>query len=106
MVQAALPLIASVTVCGLAVLGVSDDGWKGPDRYRRILSSVIKIARFMVVQKALEMAGPDDEDEFGDNRPYDFENEEHRSNGRANQAAAGRQRKGCLQLVIEMMDKL
>ena len=63
----------SALVCALAVLGVDEDGWKGPDRYPPILSSMIKIARFMVVQKALEIAGPvNDEDEFNDDSPYDF----------------------------------
>ena len=41
-------------VCALAVLGVKEDGWKGPEQYPPILSAVIKIARFMVVQQGLE----------------------------------------------------
>ncbi|KAL7778328.1 hypothetical protein CFE70_005007 [Pyrenophora teres f. teres 0-1] len=48
----------SPLVCALAVLGVKEDGWKGPEQYPPILSAVIKIARFMVVQKGLEMSGP------------------------------------------------
>ncbi|KAF7449883.1 PRP38-assoc multi-domain protein [Pyrenophora tritici-repentis] len=45
----------SPLVCALAVLGVKEDGWKGPEQYPPILSAVIKIARFMVVQKGLEI---------------------------------------------------
>ena len=88
----------SALVCALAVLGVAEGGWKGPDQYPPMLSSMIKIARFMVVQKALEMAGPDDDDE--DDRPYDFDS------NISPVPAAGRQRKeGCLQIVAKMMDK-
>ena len=46
----------SPLVCALAVLGVKEDGWKGPEQYPPILSAVIKIARFMVVQQALELS--------------------------------------------------
>ncbi|KAI1663163.1 PRP38-assoc multi-domain protein [Pyrenophora tritici-repentis] len=51
----------SPLVCALAVLGVKEDGWKGPEQYPPILSAVIKIARFMVVQKGLEMSGPEED---------------------------------------------
>jgi hypothetical protein len=37
-------------VCALAVLGVKEDGWKGAEQYPPILSAVIKVAWFMVVQ--------------------------------------------------------
>ncbi|KIV98742.1 uncharacterized protein PV09_09494 [Verruconis gallopava] len=47
----------SALVYALAVLGVSETGWRGPDSYPPILLSVIKCARFMVVQKAVHMAG-------------------------------------------------
>jgi hypothetical protein len=40
----------SSLICALAVLGVQEDGLKGPEQYPPILSAVIKIARFMVVQ--------------------------------------------------------
>jgi hypothetical protein len=38
----------SPMVCALAVLGVKEDGWKGPEQYPPSLSAVIKVARFMV----------------------------------------------------------
>ena len=44
----------SAIVCALAVLGVKSPGWKGVDQYPPILSKVIKIARFMVMQQAFE----------------------------------------------------
>jgi hypothetical protein len=40
----------SPLICALAVLGVKEDSWKGPEQYPPILSAVIKIGRFIVVQ--------------------------------------------------------
>jgi hypothetical protein len=55
----------------LAVLGVKEDGWKGAEQYPPVLSAVIKVARFMVVQQALEMSGPlDGEDKFDSDSAY------------------------------------
>lgn len=45
----------SPLVCALAVLGVKEDEWKGVELYPLILSAVIKVARFVVVQQALEL---------------------------------------------------
>jgi hypothetical protein len=45
----------SVLVCAMAVLGQGEAGWCDPESYPPILSWVIKITRFMVVQKALWM---------------------------------------------------
>jgi hypothetical protein len=81
-------------VCALAVLGVKEDGWKGPKQYPPILSAVIKVARFMVVQQALELSEPLD-DTFDDDSAYESDS------GRQ----PHRRPKGCLQLVQEMMDK-
>jgi hypothetical protein len=39
----------SVLVYVLAILGVSETGWRGLDLYLSILSAVIKYARFIVV---------------------------------------------------------
>lgn len=60
----------SPLVCALAVLGVKEDGWKGPEQYPPILSAVIKVARFMVVQQALELSEPLD-DTFDDDSAYE-----------------------------------
>jgi hypothetical protein len=45
----------SALVCTMAVLGQGETGWRDPESYPPILSRVIKITRFMVVQKALWM---------------------------------------------------
>ncbi|GFF62413.1 hypothetical protein IFM51744_10960 [Aspergillus udagawae] len=45
----------SALVCTMAVLGQGKAGWWGPESYPLILSRVIKVARFMVVQKAVWM---------------------------------------------------
>jgi hypothetical protein len=84
----------SPLVCALAVLGVKEDGWKGPEQYPPILSAVIKVARFMVVQQALELSEPLD-NTFNDDSAYE------RNSSRQPQ----RRPKGCLQFVQEMMDR-
>jgi hypothetical protein len=43
----------SPLVCAMAVLGRGEIGWRDPESYPPILSAVIKVARFMIVQKAL-----------------------------------------------------
>jgi len=85
----------SPLVCALAVLGVKEDGWKGPEQYPPILSAVIKVARFMVVQQALELSQPFDEDEFDDDNAYESDSSR----------PPQRRPKGCLQFVQEMMDR-
>jgi hypothetical protein len=47
----------SALVCALAVLGVKSDGWMGPDQYPPILSAMIKISRFMVLELGKEDDG-------------------------------------------------
>ncbi|GME47471.1 uncharacterized protein LTHEOB_12917 [Neofusicoccum parvum] len=66
----------SALVCALAVQGVTPTGWREPGLYTAILSAIIKVGRFMVVQKALEMAGPavvvEGEEEGEDNSREEF----------------------------------
>lgn len=51
-------------VCASAVLGVHmQQGFRDPESYPPILSSIIKVARFMIVQQAEEMARPNEDDE-------------------------------------------
>ncbi|TKA55481.1 hypothetical protein B0A49_13343, partial [Cryomyces minteri] len=83
----------SALVCALAVLGVKEGGWKGPDQYPPILSAMIKIARFVVVQQALELAGPFESDGLDSDSDSD------------SSVDTIRPRKGCLQFVTEMMDR-
>jgi RecQ family ATP-dependent DNA helicase len=86
----------SPLVCALAVLGVKEDGWKGAEQYPPVLSAVIKVARFMVVQQALELSGPSDNNEFDSDSAYESDNSSN---------PPRRRRKGCLQFVQEMMDR-
>ncbi|KAI2475473.1 ATP-dependent DNA helicase Q5 [Pyrenophora tritici-repentis] len=88
----------SPLVCALAVLGVKEDGWKGPEQYPPILSAVIKIARFMVVQKGLEMSGP--EEDSGDETDDDLDDSAYESG-----PSQRRRPKGCLQLVQKIIDR-
>lgn len=85
-------------VCALAVLGVKEDGWKGPELYPPILSSVIKVTRFMVVQQALELSEPFEEDDFNDDSAYG-------SGSDSDSSPAQHQPKGCLEFVRKMMDE-
>ncbi|KAL5373157.1 hypothetical protein DPSP01_012910 [Paraphaeosphaeria sporulosa] len=77
----------SPLVCALAVLGVREDGWKGADQYPPILSAVIKVARFMIMQQALALSKP-----FKDDGDSAYE-----SDGDSTQLPA--RPKGCLQFV-------
>ncbi|CAN9334787.1 unnamed protein product [Alternaria alternata] len=86
----------SPLVCALAILGVKENGWKGAKQYPPVLSAVIKVARFMVVQQALELSGPLDEDEFDSDSAYESDDSSN---------PPRRRRKGCLQFVQEMMDR-
>ena len=40
-------------ICAMAVLEHGEFGWRDPESYPPILSRIIKVARFMVVQQAL-----------------------------------------------------
>lgn len=74
----------SAAVCALAVLGISETGWRGPELYPPILSSVIKCAKFIIVQKAQNRAGaPRQEAIFaGRQLPGLDDNSGYESNGR------------------------
>ncbi|KAK4978434.1 hypothetical protein LTR28_005593, partial [Elasticomyces elasticus] len=86
----------SALVCALAVLGVKEDGWKGAEEYPPVLSAVIKVARFVVVQQALELSEPFEDEEFNADSGYDYD-------GGASPPRP--RRKGCLQFVEDMMDQ-
>ena len=66
------------------VLGVKEVGWKGVDQYPPILSKLIKISRFMVVQQAFDEVQPVDEfaELEDDGKNYGSEEEEEEGNGR------------------------
>jgi hypothetical protein len=91
----------SPLVCALAVLGVKEDSWKGPEQYPPTLSAVIKTARFIVVQQGLELSGADLAD------PQDSSEETDNFNNSAyeNSPSPRRRPKGCLQIIQQMMDR-
>src|SRR5437762_2154024 len=79
-----------------------NNGRKVTEQYPKILTAIIKVARFMVVQKALELSEPFKEDELEDNSRYDSDDS---SNSGSTSHAQQPCRKGCLQFVQDMMDK-
>jgi hypothetical protein len=81
-------------VCALAVLGVKEDGWKCPKLYPPVLLLTIKVACFIIVQHALELSEPFEDEDFDYDSGYGGEGNSSRP----------RQPKGCLEFVGKMMD--
>jgi hypothetical protein len=90
----------SPLVCALAVLGIKEDGWKSSEQYPPILSAVIKVARFLLVQQGLELSDADlaDPQDSGEETD-DFDDSAY------NSGPSPRHPKGCLQLVKQMMNR-
>ena len=65
----------SPMICALAVLGMKPGGWKDVHEYPPILSEVIKISRFMVVQAGYQSAPKEDEREEEEESGGDDEEE-------------------------------
>jgi len=83
----------SSLVCALAMLGVKGNGWMDASNYPPILSAMIKISRFMVIQQGLEMndsSRPDSQDSHSSS----FSVEETRI-----------VQPGCLKYVAKMMNR-
>ena len=98
----------STLVCALAVLGVKENGWKDVDEYPPILSAMIKSARFMIVQKALEMAGPIEKDDIDDIDDIDDTDDADNTDDDDDSDDSGYESKskpGCLQFVQQMTDR-
>jgi superfamily II DNA helicase RecQ len=76
----------------MAVLGVTEIGWRGPESYPPIISEFIKCARFMVIQKAAHMAGlPDKDEPFAGRRKMDLDDDSgYESNGNASPSPLSR----------------
>lgn len=70
-------------ICALAALGVSPKGkgFRGPDTYPSILSAVIKVAHFIVVQQADQLGQWDDEEYSPGESPCEFEDSGYESSG-------------------------
>lgn len=65
-------------VCAAAVLGVHrhSGGFRDPESYPPVLSSIIKVGHFMVVQQGEELAQPEEEDDFSPcNSADDFDDD-------------------------------
>jgi hypothetical protein len=89
-------------VCAMAVLGVRDrGGWRTPEDYPLILSKVIKLARFMVVCKAMELVDPEEEAEPTSSMPEEDWDSVY---GGSPSPSPTISKKGCLQWVTQMMD--
>jgi RecQ family ATP-dependent DNA helicase len=87
----------SPLVCALAVLGVKVNGWMDASNYPPILSAMIKVSRFMVIQQGLEMSRQD----FGRSKP-DSEDSQSSSSSQEVDEFIGQ---GCLKCVVKMMDR-
>jgi superfamily II DNA helicase RecQ len=74
-------------ICATAVLGIQPHGggFRDPESYPPILSAIVKIAHFMVVQYAEELARPIDGDESFSpcGSPCDFEDSGYESNAQS-----------------------
>ena len=53
-------------LCAMALLGIKPGGWRNAHEYPPIMSQVIKMARFMVIQQAYQQAGEMNEGERPD----------------------------------------
>jgi hypothetical protein len=84
-------------VYGLAALGInpSSQGFRGADTYLSILSAVIKVAYFMIVQQAerLIQLTAGEYNKFSAGRsPYKFEDSRYESQGTQADRGKGRQK--------------
>ena len=75
-------------VCALAVLAVDREGWKGYDTYPPILSSVIKVSRFMIIQHRFHESRKEEDEEDDE---QDMED--------------GKKVLGCIDIVTRMVDQ-
>jgi hypothetical protein len=92
-------------ICALAALGISPSGtgFRGADTYPSILSAVIKVAHFMVVQRAEQLARPTADDEFSlCDSPCEFEDSGYQSGGSRDEGRSGGQ--SSFEWVRKMMD--
>ena len=78
-------------VCGLIVLGVKERGWKSADEYTPVLSAIIKISRFIVVQIGYQCGKNEKVEE-------EWEGEKEK------EAEEEKSKLSCLQLVTRAMD--
>ena len=103
----------SALVCAAAVLGLSEHGWKGPESYPPVLSAIIKVSRFFIVQKAYIVAqAQNEEPDTEANRFWredsGYESDWASQSSRTHQDSQRRQqqqdRSTCLGLVVGMVE--
>jgi hypothetical protein len=99
-------------VCASAVLGVhpTQGGFRDPESYPPIMSAIIKIAHFIVVQQAEQLARPmEDDDVFSPcNSPCDFDDSGYESNDSGDESINPRRRRqyrSSFEWVRKMMDE-
>jgi hypothetical protein len=93
-------------VCAAALLGVSpsESGWRDATTYPQILSSIIKIAHFLIVQKAVELSRVEEEESsfsLGQSLE-DFDDSGYQSHSSPVSKSVRRSR---LDWVVQMMDR-
>ena len=92
-------------VCALAALGVSPSGrgFRGADTYPSILSAIIKVAHFMVIQHAEQLAQPTANEQFSAcSSPCEFEDSGYESEEMPSQHR--RRGRSSFEWVRQMMD--
>lgn len=92
-------------VCALAALGVSptSTGFRSADTYPSILSAIIKVAHFMVIQQAEQLGRPATDGQFSAcGSPCEFEDSGYESEERSH--THGRQGRSSFEWVKKMMD--
>ncbi|KAI7229209.1 hypothetical protein KC330_g7557 [Hortaea werneckii] len=72
-----------VIICALAVLWVlpTGKGFRYPNKYPSILSAIIKVAHFLLVQQADQLGRWDDQEYSSCGSAYDFEDSGYESGG-------------------------
>lgn len=84
----------SALICALTVLSVKKDSWKGLKQYPPILLTVIKVARFMMVQQVLKLLNLFKENELNESDGSTDSLQPHKPHI-----------KECLQFIQDMMNR-
>lgn len=88
-------------VCALAVLGVEPHGWKGYNTYPPILSSIIKVGRFMIIQHAFQ----ETTHEHHSADSEDSEDETHDDHHQSHPFGEEPKQVGCIDVVQQMVEQ-
>jgi hypothetical protein len=91
-------------VYATAILGVRKDGFCTPKDYPPILSRVIKVTRFMVVKKTIELSDKPKEEDAAE-LPSSIDNTDWDSTYNRLPPPSSLGRKRCLQWITQMIDQ-